>query len=236
MEQPSTQPIAPSSTPASTTPHKSPNKSNKGLIVALVICIILAFAGLAFGIFSLISSNHKSSEIDGLKSLVAQKDETIASLKNPETPTTTPNDDDDNNNPAPQTNSYTLFSDNLSKNPANIFGYYYHYTGTENIQRTMLAALDNNHHLKITDLDNNDKLIAEADNILSIYFIRVGNGGTPYFYLIYQDGKVSRLCIAENADRTVEAIDGYTDIVSIFEGSDLFAYLIDINGNLYKTY
>lgn len=236
MEQPSTQlPTQPLTTPSQTPiTHKSPNAANKSLIVTLIVCIVLALAGVALGIFGLISSSHKSSEIDGLKSLITQKDETIANLKQPEAPTT-PTETPTETPTAPQTNSYTLFADNLSKNSTNIFGYYYHYTGTENIQRTMLAALENG-HLKVTDLDDNDKLIAEANNILSVYFIRVGNGGTPYFYLIRKDGKVSRLCIAENVERAFENLSDYDNIVSIFEGSDLFAYLVDINGNLYKTH
>lgn len=236
MEQPSTQlPTQPQTTPGQTPiAHKSPGTTNKRLIIALIVCIVLALAGVVFGIFGLISSGHKSSEIDGLKSLITQKDETIANLKQPETPTT-PVETPTETPIAPKTNSYTIFADNLSKNSANIFGYYYHYNGTENVQRTMLAALENG-HLKITDLDDNNKLIAEADNILSAYFIHVGNGNTPYFYLIHKDGKVSRLCIAENVDRALESLNDYTNIVSVFEGSDLFAYLIDINGNLYKTY
>lgn len=83
MEQPSTQlPTQPQTTPGQAPiAHKSPSTTNKGLIIALIVCIILALAGVAFGIFGLISSNRKSSEINGLKSLITQKDETIANLK-----------------------------------------------------------------------------------------------------------------------------------------------------------
>lgn len=95
MEQPSTQlPTQPLTTPHQTPiAHKSPSTTNKGLIIALIICIILALAGIAFGIFGLISSSHKSSEIDGLKSLVAQKDETIANLKQSGASTNNPDED-----------------------------------------------------------------------------------------------------------------------------------------------
>lgn len=234
MEQPQKQTLI-NSTTDTAKPHPKPNTNPSLPIIALVVCAILALGGLAFGIYGIITSNSKSSEISDLKAQNAEKDQTIANLttQQPETPgndpTTPPTE--------PTTNSYAIFADNLAKNhPEGVFGYYYHYTGTDNTKKTMLARIDQNNHLTITDLDNNEHLIAEEDNVISVYFINVGNSGTPYFYIIYKDGKISRICISEDTDHTIERLNDYNNIVSVIEGSDLFAYLIDINGNVYKTY
>jgi len=56
----------------------------------------------------------------------------------------------------------------------------------------------------------------------------------PYMYLIKKDGSVARIDVSKNSARTIEDLDGYEKIVSIFEGGDLYAYLIDINGNIYR--
>lgn len=226
------------STPSQSTtkPNSATKSKSKPLLISLIICAILAVAGIAFGVFGFIFSNHYSSMVDDLKTMIEEKDKTIASLKNPnetEDPET-PNEDD--NEEQPTADPYATFAANLTKSPVSVFGYYYHYTGSDNVQRTVLANIDTNGHLKVTDLDDNDKLIAEADNILVAQFIRTGNGGTPYFYLIQKDGKVSRINLSENSDHTATPLSGHTNIVSIIEGSDLYAYLIDIDGNVYKTY
>lgn len=71
--------------------------------------------------------------------------------------------------------------------------------------------------------------------MISAYFVEVGNGGVPYIYPIKKDGSVARIDISENGARTIEHLDGYEKIVSIFGGGDLFAHLIDINGNVYRN-
>lgn len=220
-------------------PQKSTAKTSKPLVISLVICAILAVAGIAFGIFGLITANHESSMVSDLKDIIADKDQTIANLKNPDSPTE-PTPDTPADTPTtsePQTNSYSLFVNNLAKTYSpRIFGHYYHYTGTDNIERTVLAGVNQNGHLTITDLDDNDKLIAEADGVANIYYVQIGNGGVPYFYLFHKDGKVSRISLLNIDDPTIEPLNDYKDIVSVLKGSDLFAYLIDINGNVYKTY
>lgn len=229
-------PVIPNPAPTASTPTQHSPKSktnNKPLIIGIVICAVLALAGIASSIYNMVISNNKSTEISNLKAEIAEKDQTIANLT-----AQTPSEDDTTPTPdTPTTNSYEIFADNLAKNySGSIFGYYYHYTGTENVERTVLAKIDQNHHLVINDLDDNNQLIAEADNIISAYFVRIGNGGTPYFYMLNKDGTVSRICLAENADRTIENLNDYKNIVSVIEGSDLFAYLIDINGNVYQSY
>lgn len=248
--------IATSTTPTSTNPASNPNptsttdanrtthnpsptakptKKPKPLLIGFIICAVLAVAGTAFGIYGLISSNHYSAMVDDLKSIIEEKDKTIASLKNPEKPESPESPSEDDHEEQPAADPYATFAANLTKNPVPVFGYYYHYTGSENVQRTVLANI-NNGHLEVTDLDDNNKLLAEAVNILAAYFIRVGNGGTPYFYLIHQDGKVSRIDLSESSDHAVTPLSDHANIVSVIEGSDLYAYLVDIDGNVYKTF
>lgn len=232
-----TTPITPN--PIKTTPEASKTHKNKNqlLVISLIICAILALAGIGFGIYGVIASNHYSSEVNDLKSMIAEKDKTIANLKNPENPENPETPDEPKNPEEPQANSYTTFADNLAKNHIpSVFGYYYHYTGSDNVRNAVWVNIDQNCHLTITDLDNNNQTIAEADNIISAYFVQVGNGSVPYFYMIHKDGTVSRINISEDANHALEKLDGYTNIVAVSGSSDLLAYLIDINGNIYKTY
>lgn len=238
MEQTSPQNFTNNNTAAQNAPKNhsaSASTNHQGLIIALIICVVLALGGIGFGIYGVISNGNKTTEISDLKAQITEKDQTIASLKGSNSPA----DDDDTTPPTtePTENSYRIYADNLAKAPARgVFGQYYHYTGSDNIEQTMLAQIDENSHLKITDLNNNDQLIAEVDDIIDVYFVQIGNGGTPYFYLISKDGKVSRICIAEGVERTIEPIDDYSEIISVTSGSDLFAWLTDINGNTYRTY
>lgn len=72
----------PSAPSQSTTKPKPATKSkSKGLLIGLIICAVLAVAGIAFGIYGVIASNHYSSMVDDLKSMIEEKDKTIASLK-----------------------------------------------------------------------------------------------------------------------------------------------------------
>lgn len=215
---------------------KTLEAKNKAVFPWIVVCTVFAIVGISFGVFNLISTNNKSSEISELKTQIEAKDAEITALKSsatgPNIDTSSPTSD-----AMPSTQPYEIYANNLAENyNGSVFGYYYHYTGSENIKRTMSAEVNDGGHIKIIDLDNNMQLVAEADNIISVYFITIGNGSVPYFYLINKDGNVSRICIAENTSRTFESIEGYTNIVSIISGADLKAWLIDINGNLYKTY
>ena len=130
---------------------------------------------------------------------------------------------------------YENFANNLSKNNSvTVFGHYYHWTGADNVKRTVVSRIENS-HLTITDIDNGDTVIAETDGIIGAYYVEIGNGGVPYMYLIKKDGSVARIDISENGTRTIEDLDGYEKIVSIFGGGDLHAHLVDINGNVYKN-
>lgn len=76
-------PIPASNQPSATTPLAPPNKSQKqkGLIFGIVICAILAIAGIAFGVYEFLDSNQKSAQISDLKTDVADKTTKITELE-----------------------------------------------------------------------------------------------------------------------------------------------------------
>lgn len=63
------------------TPLPMEKKKPVGLIVAMVICIIVAIGGIAFGVFSFIDSNQKSQQISSLKNDISAKDDQINTLE-----------------------------------------------------------------------------------------------------------------------------------------------------------
>lgn len=220
-------------TPATNTTNNTPPKSSKALLIGTIVCAILAIGGISFGIYKTVSTSDQASEISDLKSDLSDKATTIATLESElaalksDQPTSDPSET--------PTTPYNVFADNLIKNfSGSVLGSYYHYDGSNNIENFMNASV-NNGHLEITDLNNNNQKIAEAGDVISVYFIKVGNGGVPYFYIINKDGSVSRIDISENSSRAIEKVGDYSNIVSVVQGSDLYAWLIDINGNIYKT-
>lgn len=190
--------------------EKNKTKSGKGLVIATAVAFVIAAGGVGLGVYGLIKSSEKDTQISTLKS-------EINTLKNS------------------QTDPYESFAENLVKNNSTtVFGYYQHWTGSQNQIKTVSAAIKDA-HLTIKDIDNGNATIAEADGIISVHFVEVGNGGVPYLYLIKKDGTVARIDIAENGTRKIETLDEYSKIVSIYAGADQFAHLIDINGNTYKN-
>ncbi len=201
-------------------------RNGNGLKIATIIASIIAVCGIGFGVYGMMQGFKKDGQISDLKIQIKnlEKAATIGLSE-----TTKPSES------TTMTDIYENFANNLSKNNSvTVFGYYYHWTGSDNIKRTVASKIENS-HLTITDMDNGNVVIAEADGIISAYFVEVGNGGVPYMYLIKKDGSVARIDISENGARTIENLDGYGKIVSIFSGGDLYAHLIDINGNVYKN-
>ena len=203
-------------------------KNGNGLKIATAIACIVAVCGIGFGIYGVMQVANRDSQISELKTQIKNSEDKITTLEASQSEIISGDD-------TTVADSYRIFSDNLANNyAATVFGYYYHYTGSDNVKRTVAARIENS-HLTITDIDNESTVIAEADGMISAYFVEVGNGGVPYIYLIKKDGSVARRDISENGARTIENLDGYERIVSIFGGGDLFAHLIDINGNVYKN-
>ncbi len=233
----------------------SKQRNESGLKVVTAIASIAAVCGIGFGIYGMMQSSQKENQISDLevqvnnfnsrintleteRSNITNGSNKVSTENNTETEKciTAPVEHTSGSTTDTTIDSYQTFSDNLAKNYANsVFGYYYHYNGSENIKMTMVAQIKNS-HLTINDVDNQSAVIAEADGIISAYFVEVGNGGVPYFYLIKKDGSVARINISENGPRKIENLNGYAKIVSVFGGSDLKAHLVDINGNLYENY
>ncbi|MBR5939070.1 hypothetical protein IKZ77_00775 [Candidatus Saccharibacteria bacterium] len=222
-------------TPAAMPVMDSSKQSNgKGLKIATAIASVVAVCGIGFGVYGMIQGSQKDNQISDLKVQIKEDDGTITTIETPEIETNT---SDGTTVTITDTfvDGYKNFADNLAKNyAATVFGYYYHWTGSDNVKRTVAARVENS-HLTITDIDGGSVVIAEADGIISAYFVEIGNGGVPYIYLVKKDGSVARIDISENGSRTIENLDGYEKIVSIFGGGDLYAHLIDINGNVYKN-
>jgi len=215
-------------TSAPIAPVTENNKQNggNGLKITTTIACIAAVCGIGFGVYGMIQSFQKDNQISNLDIQIKDLKESIA-IESSEAI-----------EPSESTISadiYENFANNLSKNNSvTVFGYYYHWTGSDNVKRTVASRIENS-YLTITDLDNGDTVIAETDGIIGAYYVEIGNGGVPYMYLIKKDGSVARIDISENSTRTIEDLDGYEKIVSIFGGGDLYAHLIDINGNVYKN-
>ncbi len=222
-------------TPAAMPVIDSGKQSNgKGLKIATAIASVVAVCGIGFGVYGMIQSSQKDSQISDLKVQIKEDDGTITTIETPEIETNTSGGTTVTITDT-VVDGYKDFADNLAKNyAATVFGYYYHWTGSDNVKRTVAARVENS-HLTITDIDGGSVVIAEADGIISAYFVEIGNGGVPYIYLVKKDGSVARIDISENGSRTIENLDGYEKIVSIFGGGDLYAHLIDINGNVYKN-
>ena len=67
-------------TPIITQPLVQPKKP-KGLIATIIILVILALAGIAFGIYELMDSNQKSSKTSSLQNEISEKEAKIAELE-----------------------------------------------------------------------------------------------------------------------------------------------------------
>ena len=57
------------------------NNKPTGLIVSMVVCIILAVAGITFGVYTFMDSNQKTQRISELETKVNNKDIEIAELE-----------------------------------------------------------------------------------------------------------------------------------------------------------
>lgn len=199
---------------------ESPKNAKNENLPLIIILAILAVAGIGFGGFELWQNMQKNNEIKDLQAEVADLSQV--------------NNEKIDNEESADKNQYASYLNNLSKNyKGGIFGYYYHYTGSDNVMRTVSAHIDGT-NLKIEDIDGSRGVVFEKEGYVSVYYAKTGNGGVPHFYLISTDGTVSRIDIAEDGNYKPRELAEYKNIVSVFEGSDLYAWLVDIDGNIYK--
>jgi hypothetical protein len=71
-------------TPVSNIPQAQPSEPSKkptGLIAGMVLCLILAVAGIGFGVYSFMDSGKKDQQISELKTKVNNKDSEISELE-----------------------------------------------------------------------------------------------------------------------------------------------------------
>lgn len=186
----------------------SKQKSGNGLKIATAIACVVAVCGIGFGAYSMIQCSEKDKQVSVLKTQIENTNEEIAA-----------------------DGSYEKFADNLANNyEAHLFSY----DGEDGVSIDV-----ENSHLTISDFNVDGRggksIFAESDNVISVYLVKIGNGSVPYVYIIKKDGSVVRIDISKNGARTIENLDGYEKIVSIFGGGDLYAHLIDIDGNVYKN-
>ena len=215
----------------------SGKKKGKGMVLGMICLGLLAVGGIGFGVWAMLDGNSQKESLNSqISDLKQQNNELLDQMNKASESEDVDTMIDANIN----TSAWNRFSSNLAKQSINVMGYYWHYNGTENEHFVAYAAKDSNGHLTITDAGNNmnsdNSVILELDDVLSVYYIKVGNGGVPYFYIVDINGDVNRIDISENSGRQLEKVGDYTKIVTILEAASLEAILVDIDGNLYKSF
>ena len=196
-------------TTAAPTANSGKQGSGKGLKIVSVVALAIAICGIGFGIFGMIQSAEKDSQISDLKAKNSNASETVESSAD---------------------ERYKKYTDTLAKGQnISIFGEYFHWAGSSSKRETVLAVVKNS-HLTITDLRNNS-VITEAEDASNVFYLTEGNGGIPYIYLTKKDGSLWRVDLSEHGGRKLEKIEGYKNITLVYAGSDLFVHYIDIDGN-----
>lgn len=209
-------------------------KTGNGMLIGMILCALIALGGVGFGVWAMMDGNTQkeqlNSQISALKSQVNALQEKIS---------TGPGDGTEDID-TDTSDNWDNFSRNLATQSVYIMGYYSHYNGANNERYVAYATKDTNGHLVITDARDNMSgerpVILELDDVLSVYYIKVGNGGVPYFYIVGLDGGVSRIDISENSNRQLEKVGEYTRIATVLEAAGSEAILVDIDGNIYKSY
>lgn len=211
-----------SDTSAPIAPVAGNNKQNssKGWKITTAIASTVAICSICFGVYGMVQSSQKDKQISDLQNQTNSYSEEIVIDDEVEVESTDVDTDD----------NYRKFADNLAKNnEVSIFGY--------NGAGTVFISVKNS-HLTVSDFDidgrGGESVFAESDNIINAYLVEIGNGSVPYVYLIKKDGSVARIDISDNGTRTIEDLDGFEKIVSIFGDGDLTAHLVDINGNVFQ--
>lgn len=200
-------------------------KKKTGMILGMILLFLIAAGGVGFGVWAWMNGNSQKDSLNAqINSLKEQNSKLLEQI----------GEEDEDVVVDVEVDAWENFSSNLAKEyKGSVFGSYYSYNGSDNVEKTMTAYVNENNHLTISDTDTR-QTVAEADNVISVYYVRIGNGSVPYFYIISKDGSVSRYMLDDN-DGKIETVSGYKNIVSVIGGGDLNAWLIDINGNLYRT-
>ena len=220
-----TQPVAPAE-PEVNPMAMGPKKSSNGGVIATILFAVLAAGGIGFGVYTMMNSKKQEDALnEQIATLKKQNSELMEKIT----------EGGEGSESGASTNAWDDFSKNMVSETMSIMGEYPFYNGSENVYYVMHANKNSSGHLTIVDDSVDNATILELDDVLAIYYVRIGNGSVPYFYIIGFDGGVSRINLLENSGRQLEKVGDYTKIVAVFVGDDLAANLVDIDGNIYKT-
>lgn len=211
-------------------------KKNIGMILGMILLLILAAGGIGFGVWAMMNGNQQKEVLNSRINELEQKNKELSDKMAIDI-----DDVDDNDDIGSSNDEWSSFSSNLLSQSMYVMGYYWHYNGSDNEHYVAYAMKDDNGHLTITDAGNNmnygnNPVILELDNVLMVYYIKVGNGGVPYFYIVDKNGGVNRVDISENSSRQLEKVGDYTRIATILEAGGSEAILVDIKGNIYNSF
>lgn len=200
-------------------------KNGNGLKIATAIACVVAVCGIGFGIYGMIQSSQKDSQISDLKT---QINNTTASA--------------DGINQSVKNNSFELFSSNNDGNISFSLSGYQEPVGEVDYG---WVHIDDEHNMKIIVGQTKTTLLEEKRIVLAYYIKQASyeqdgdmkrfNGYTPYVYYVKDDGSVYRIRV--DLDTSIpEKIDNHKDIVSIFSSSnpDSPVTMIDIDGKIYQ--
>ena len=201
-------------------------KKKTGMILGMILFAILAIGGVGFGVWAMMDGNTQKEALNKqIDNLIAQNGELQSKLNNSGDAIINVGED-----------AWDNFSNNLASRSVDIMASYIYGAGSDAEYHTMHAVKDEDGHLVVTDIDQNgaDEFILELDDVLMVYSVHVGNGDLQYFYIISNDGSVSRLEFRSN--RQLEKVGDYKKIVAVFQAASLEAVLIDIDGNTYQSF
>ncbi len=198
-------------------------KSGNGLKIATAIACVVAVCGIGFGVYGIMQSSQKDSQISNLKNQINNAAST-----------------DDTNQPAD--NSFELFSNSIDGDMSfNLSGY------QEPVGEVDYGSvhIDNKHNMKII-VGQSKTTLLEEEKVTIAYYIRQAsyeqdgeikrfNGYMSYVYYVKDDGSVYRIRVDSNSSDP-EKINNRKDIVYIFPSSnpDSPVTMVDINGNVFQ--
>ena len=208
---------------------KKKKNAKTGIILGFILLFLLAAGGVGFGIWAMMDGNAQREKLDSqIGDLRRQNDELLTQMDG----MAIDEEGVDVNNTVED--AWASYSSKLANQGMYIHGDYWHWNGTTNERFNSYAYKDANGHLTITDTvdGSEDNVILELDNVLAIYYTRLGDGSVPYYFIVNNDGGVSRFGMMDGY-RKIEKVGDYNKIVTI--AGEVEAILVDIDGNVYKV-
>ena len=215
-------------------------KSGKGMIYGMILLAIIAAGGIGFGVWAMMDGNSqmakKDEQIDVLRKQNDELQEKLDGDVNIDVDTDAMMNEISNDGET--VDAWSGYSKQLANQDIYASIDYYSY---DNKPKTASAIKSKDGHLVISDYGSDayggdGKTLLELDDVLAVYSIRIGNGGVPYFYIVNRNGEVSRFNVSEGSDKELERVGDYAKIANIFTVGSLEAILVDIDGNIYKSY